>query len=65
MFIIICMYGHVHLSLGILVNKNNSVFDDRGLILASIGGGGGQFNKRREHNWRANCLVSSFIRTKF
>ena len=28
--------GHVHLSLRILVNKNNSVFDDSGLILASI-----------------------------
>ena len=28
--------GHVHLSLKILVNKNNSVFDDSGLILPSI-----------------------------
>ena len=30
------LYGYVHLSLRMLVNKNNSVFDDSGLILASI-----------------------------
>ena len=32
----VCIYGHVHWSLRILVNKNNSVFDDSGLILAII-----------------------------
>ena len=30
------VYGHVHSSLRILVKNNNSVFDDSGLILASI-----------------------------
>ena len=30
------LYGHVHWSLRILVNKNNSVFDDSDLILAII-----------------------------